>query len=111
MASVYSLNGDCLRPILCFLDDPASFYNFALTCKRFLKVTKSTENAVHPNILRTKAECYLKHYLVELQVAYPNRVSWAPQDPTPLTYFYGWPQFQFPCKSFAPTCNMEKLET
>lgn len=87
MASVYSLNGDCLRPILCFLDDPASFYNFALTCKRLLKVTKSTENAVHPNILRTKAECYLKHYLVELQVAYPNRVSWAPQDPPPPHIF------------------------
>lgn len=88
MASVYSLNGDCLRPILCFLDDPASFYNFALTCKRFLKVTKSTENAVHPNILRTKAECYLKHYLVELQVAYPNRVSRAPQDPPPPSHIF-----------------------
>lgn len=70
MASILSLNDDCLRLILYFLDEPGSFYNVVSTCKRFLKVSKSTKNAVHPNVLRTKAEYYLKHHLVEL--AFPN---------------------------------------
>ena len=70
MASILSLNDDCLRLILYFLDESGSFYNVVSTCKRFLKVSKSTKNAVHPNVLRTKAEYYLKHHLVEL--AFPN---------------------------------------
>lgn len=66
MASLLSLNDDCLHRIVSFLDDPDSFYNISLTCKRLLQVTKSTRNVIHSKLLLLKAEYYIKSYLVDI---------------------------------------------
>ncbi|KAL9982370.1 hypothetical protein ACROYT_G004403 [Oculina patagonica] len=66
MASLLSLNDDCLHGIVSCLDDPCSFYSIALSCKRLLQVTKSTRNVIHSKLLRSKAEFYIKSYLVDI---------------------------------------------
>lgn len=66
MASLLALNDDCLHRIVSCLDDPHSFYNISLTCKRLLHVTKSTRNVIHSKLLRSKAEYYIKSYLVDI---------------------------------------------
>lgn len=66
MASLLALNDDCLHRIVSCLDDPHSFYSIALTCKRLLQVTKSTRNVIHSKLLRSKAEFYIKSYLVDI---------------------------------------------
>ena len=66
MASVFSLTDDCLLGIVSHIDDPSSFYSFALTCQRFLQVARHTRSALHTNLLRAKAEYYVKRYIVEI---------------------------------------------
>ena len=66
MASLLALNDDCLHRIVSCLDDPGSFYNISLTCKRLLQVTKSTRNVIHSKLLQLKAEYYIKSYLVHI---------------------------------------------
>ena len=66
MASLLTLNDDCLHRIVSCLDDPGSFYNISLTCKRLLQVTKSTRNVIHSKLLQLKAEYYIKSYLVDI---------------------------------------------
>ncbi|KAL9982372.1 hypothetical protein ACROYT_G004405 [Oculina patagonica] len=66
MASLLSLNNDCLHRIVSCLDDPPSFYSIALSCKRLLQVTKSTRNVIHSKLLRSKAMFYIKSYLVDI---------------------------------------------
>ena len=65
MASVLSLTDDCLHRIVSCVDDPSSFYSIALTCKRFLQVTGNTRNVLHTNLLRAKAEYFIKCFIVE----------------------------------------------
>ena len=66
MASLLTLNDDCLHRIVSCLDDPGSFYNISLTCKRLSQVTKSTRNVIHSKLLQLKAEYYIKSYLVDI---------------------------------------------
>ncbi|KAJ7392579.1 hypothetical protein OS493_010227 [Desmophyllum pertusum] len=61
-SAILSLNDDCLHNIVSYLDDHRSFHSFALTCKTLLQVTKST-NVLHPNLLASKAEYYIKWYI------------------------------------------------
>ena len=65
-SSLLGLNDDCLHRIVSYLDDPRAFYSISLTCKRLLQVTKSTRNAMHSKILRSKSEYYIKIYLVHI---------------------------------------------
>ena len=66
MASVLSLPDDGLCIIVSFIDDPSSFYSFALTCQRFLQVTKNAKRVLHTKLLRTKAEHFIKRYVGEI---------------------------------------------
>ena len=66
MASVFSLTDDCLLGIVSRIDDPSSFYSFVLTCQRFRQVAKNTRSVLHANLLRAKAEYYIKRYIVEI---------------------------------------------
>ena len=66
MASILSLPDDCLYKIVCCIDDPSSFHNITLTCKRFLQVTENAKRALHTNLLRAKAEYFIKSYIVEI---------------------------------------------
>ena len=66
MASVFSLTDDCLLGIVSHIDDPSSFYSFVLTCQRFLQVARNTRSVLHTNLLRAKAEYYIKRYIVEI---------------------------------------------
>ena len=64
MASIMALNDDCLCTILSFISDGGSFYNFAIACRRFANVAKSM-NYLRSEILKVKADFYLKKVLVE----------------------------------------------
>ena len=66
MASLLTINDDCLCRIISFLDDPASFHSVALSCKRVQQVINNTQSILHPKLLRVKAEYYIKCYLVEI---------------------------------------------
>lgn len=66
MASLLALNDDCLNRIVSYVDDPGSFYNISVTCKRLLQVSRSTRNVIHSKILQSKAEYYIKSYLVDI---------------------------------------------
>ena len=66
MASVLPLTDDCLRRIVSFVDDPNTFYSFALTCQRFLQVIKNTRSVLHTKLLQKKAEYFIKRYVVEI---------------------------------------------
>ena len=66
MASILSLPNDCLFRIVSCIDDPSSFYSIALTCQRLLQVTENTRSVLHTNILRKKAEYFIKRYIVQL---------------------------------------------
>ena len=66
MASLLTVNDDCLCRIISFLDDPISFYNVALSCKRVQQVISHIRSSLHPKLLRAKAEYYIKCYLVEI---------------------------------------------
>lgn len=65
MASILLLTDDCLHKIVSYIDDPNSFYNIALTCQRLLQVTRNTRSVLHTNLLRAKAEYYIKCFTVE----------------------------------------------
>ena len=65
MASILCLTDDCLRRIVSYIDDPSCFYNIALSCNRFLQVTRNTRSVLHTNLLRAKAEYFIKCYIVE----------------------------------------------
>ena len=64
MASILSLPDDCLYKIVCCMDEPSSFYTITLTCERFLQVAEDAKRALHTNLLRTKAEYFIKFYIV-----------------------------------------------
>ena len=65
MASLLALNDDCLHRIVSCLDDPGSFYNISLTCKRLSQVTKSARNVMHSKLLLLETEYNIKSYLAE----------------------------------------------
>ena len=65
MASILSLTDDCLHRIVSFIDDPSSFYSITLTCKRLLQITSNTRSVLHTNLVRLKAEYFMKCFVVE----------------------------------------------
>ena len=66
MASILCLPDDCLHRIVSCIDDPSSFYSIALSCQRFLQITKNTRSVLHANLLRAKAEYFIKRYICEI---------------------------------------------
>ena len=64
MASILSLTDDCLLKILSFLDDPYVFHSFILTCQRFYHVSKNANSVLPLKLLKSKAENYVKRYIV-----------------------------------------------
>ena len=58
--SILSLPDECLENIVSFVDDPFTFGSIALTCKRFLQLTENDERVMHTNLLKSKAEYYIK---------------------------------------------------
>ena len=64
MASILSLPDECLHLIVSCIDDSSSFYNTALSCKRFQQVTEDAKS-FNTNLLKAKAEYYIKCYIVE----------------------------------------------
>ena len=58
--SILSLPDECLENIVSFVDDPFTFGSIALTCKRFLRLTENDERVMHTNLLKSKAEYYIK---------------------------------------------------
>ena len=65
-ASILFLPDDCLFKVISFIDDPNSFYSIALTCKRFSQMTENTRSVLHTNVLRAKAEYFIKCYVAEI---------------------------------------------
>ena len=65
MASIFSLTDDCLLRILSFFDDPYVFHCFILTCQRFYHVSKNANSVLHLELLKSKAENYVKRYVVD----------------------------------------------
>lgn len=59
-ASITSLPDECLENIISFVDDPFTFGSIALTCKRFLRLTENDGRVLRTNLLKSKAEYYLK---------------------------------------------------
>ena len=55
-----SLPDECLENIVSFVDDPFTFGSIALTCKRFLRLTENDGRVTHTNLLKSKAEYYVK---------------------------------------------------
>ena len=72
MASILSLPDDCLYKIVSFIEDPSSFHSIALTCQRFLQVTKNARSVLHSNLLRAKAEYLMKCCIVEIRTQATN---------------------------------------
>ena len=64
MASILSLTDDCLIRILSFFDDPYVFHCFILTCQRFYHVSKNANSVLQLKLLKSKAENYVKRYIV-----------------------------------------------
>ena len=64
MASILSLTDDCLFKIVSYIDDPGSFHSFILTCRRFPQVTRKANSILHTNLLKAKAEFFIKSYIV-----------------------------------------------
>lgn len=64
MASILSLPDECLHMIVSCIDDPSSFYNIALSCKRFQQAAEDTKS-FNTNLLKAKAEYYIKCYIIE----------------------------------------------
>ena len=58
--SILSLPNECLENIVSFVDDPFTFGSIALTCKRFLRLTENDRRVMHTNLLKSKAEYYVK---------------------------------------------------
>ena len=58
--SILSLPDECLENIVSFVDDPFTFGSIALTCKRFLRLTENDGRVTHTNLLKSKAEYYIK---------------------------------------------------
>ena len=58
--SILSLPDECLENIVSFVDDPFAFGSIALTCKRFLRLTENDRRVMHTNLLKSKAEYYIK---------------------------------------------------
>ena len=65
MACILSLTDDCLHRGVSFIDDPSSFHSIALTCKRHLQITSNTRSVLHTNLVRLKAEYFIKCFVVE----------------------------------------------
>ena len=63
MASILSLTDDCLFKIVSYIDHPGSFHSFILTCRRFSQVTGKANSILHTNLLRAKAEFFIKSYI------------------------------------------------
>ena len=64
MASILSFTDDCLLRILSFFDDPFVFHCFILTCQRFYHVSKNANSVLQLKLLKSKAENYVKRYIV-----------------------------------------------
>ena len=64
MVSILSLTDDCLFKIVSYIDHPGSFHSFILTCSRFSQVTRKAKSILHTNLLRAKAEFFIKSYIV-----------------------------------------------
>ena len=62
--SILSLPNECLENIVSFVDDPFTFGSIALTCKRFLRLTENDRRVMHTNLLKSKAEYYVKLWTV-----------------------------------------------
>jgi len=62
--SILSLNDDCLTEIISYLDDVSSFYDFALTCKRFHQATLSTQDW-HVNVKIRKMKFYSLKFIID----------------------------------------------
>ncbi len=65
MASILSVNDDCLCELLSYIDDPRTFYNISLTCKRLVQVTKCSKKVLHSNLLHVKAKFYMKSFIAD----------------------------------------------
>ena len=68
MASILSLPEEYLCKIVSFIDDPRTFYSVALTCKRFLQVTRNTRCVLHARLLKFKALYFIRRYDVEIDL-------------------------------------------
>ena len=68
MASILSLPEECLGEIVSFICDRRTFYSVALTCKRFLQVTRNTRCAPHSRLLQFKAEYFIRRYNDEIDL-------------------------------------------
>ena len=68
MASILSLPEECLCKIVSFIYHPRTFYSVALTCKRFLQVTRNTRCALHSHLLQFKAGYFTGRYYVEIDL-------------------------------------------
>lgn len=65
-ASILSLNDDCLLHIMPNIDDPRSFYSFAVTCSRLFKLSL-TEQSWHINVAKKKMEYHAQTFLREIR--------------------------------------------
>ena len=72
MASILSLPDDCLFSIVSCIDDPGSFYSIALTCRKFLQVTRNAKSVLHTNVLWAKAEYFMKCHISEIGYENPT---------------------------------------
>ena len=68
MASILSLPEECLCKIVSFISHPRTFYSVALTCKRFLQVTRNTRCVLHTRLLKFKALYFIRRYDVEIDL-------------------------------------------
>ena len=68
MAPILSLPEECLCKIVSFIDHPRTFYSVALTCKRFLQVTRNTRCVLHARLLKFKALYFIRRYDVEIDL-------------------------------------------
>ncbi|KAK3753641.1 hypothetical protein QZH41_014754 [Actinostola sp. cb2023] len=75
--SILSLNDHCLIEIMSYLDDFSSFYDFALTCKRFHQATLSTRDW-QVNVKIRKMKFYTLKFIMEedLIQQMPSSLRW-----------------------------------
>ncbi|XP_068701790.1 uncharacterized protein [Montipora capricornis] len=72
-ATISSLPDECLENIVSFVDDPFTFGSIALTCKRFLRMTENDRRVMHTNLLKSKAEYYIKLWTAHSRRRLVNR--------------------------------------
>lgn len=68
MASILSFLEECLCKIVSFIYHSRTFYSVALTCKRFLQVTRNTRCVLHARLLEFKALYFICRYDVEIDL-------------------------------------------